>query len=436
MSPHLSRCTGPLLVLLLLAGCGDGSPDQRPQIDESESIGRASRVVTGAQHLVNSNFAVLAGKRVGLIANQTTRVDSVHLVDLMAAAPTVELAALFGPEHGVRGMGEAGEKLADGTDEETGLPVFSLYGEHRAPTERMLDGIDVIVFDVQDIGSRFYTYISTMGLAMQAAARFGAEFVVLDRPNPLGGEMVEGFLRKENLTSFVGLYPIPVTHAMTVGELARMIQGEGMLPDLDDLPLTVIEMTGWRRDMQWPDTGLPWFQTSPNIPNFETAVAYPGTCLFEGTVASEGRGTLHPFLTVGADFVDEVRMASNLNAAALPGVEFRGIRFTPRSIEGMSTSPKLLDRDIGGVRISVTDSRIYEPVRTGVQIVASMLQEFTESAGSSNGFFIRSSFDERSGSPLLADELLAGLPAADIAASWEDDVRLFRQQRAPYLLYD
>src|SRR5512145_2098379 len=235
-------------------------------VSPSQPAGPSSLIVTGAEALARSGFAALAGKRVGLITNQTGRVGTEHLADLLSKAPNVRLTAILAPEHGFRGEAEAGAKVGASIDARTGVAVFSLYGATNKPTRQMLRNIDVLVFDIQDVGVRFYTYISTMGLAMQAAAEARIPFVVLDRPNPLGGDYVSGFVLEPALASFVGQYPIPIVHGMTVGELARMIKGERWLKGLDRLELTVVPLDGWRRAMCWPDLQRPWVPTSPNIP--------------------------------------------------------------------------------------------------------------------------------------------------------------------------
>lgn len=244
-----------------------------------------SAISTGAKVLYKNDFAELRGKRVGLISNQTAMVDGTHLSDLMHAR-SVQLVALFAPEHGLRGLHEDGASIGDRIDQQTGVRVYSLYGMVKKPTPEMLRGLDILLFDIQGIGTRFYTYISTMGLAMQAASEAHLPFVVLDRPNPLGGEHFAGPVLERECCSFVGEYPIPVAHGLTIGELALMIKGEKMLPGLEGLDLRVVRMKGWQRGMLWPETGLEWVKTSPNIPDFEAALLYPDICLLEGTEAS------------------------------------------------------------------------------------------------------------------------------------------------------
>ena len=231
------------------------------------------------------------------------------------------LTALFVPEHGGKGDKEAGETVASRLDKRTSIPTYSLYGATRKPTKQMLRNVDVLVFDMQDIGVRFYTFISTMGLAMQAAAEAGIPFVILDRPNPLGGQYVSGFVTEQPQISFIGQYQIPAVHGLTVAELARLIKGQRLLPGLENLHLEVIAMKGWARWMRWPDTKLPWQKTSPNIVDFETALVYAGIGLFEATSVSDGRGTPTPFTHLGAPWVDGKELASTLNSLGLPGVK-------------------------------------------------------------------------------------------------------------------
>lgn len=391
-------------------------------------------VTTGAQRLRDAGFADLDGLRIGLVTNHTARVDTedggaAHLIDRLHAAPNVELAALFGPEHGLRGTAEAGAAVEGGTDPATGVPVFSLYGATRTPPLESLAGLDALVFDMQDVGARFYTYISTMGYAMQAAARAGLPFVVLDRPNPLGGA-AGGFVLEPEHQSFVGMYPVPIRHGLTTGELARMIAGERWLPGLDSLDLRVIEMAGWRRDMRWPETGLPWIPTSPNVPDFETALVYPGAALFEGTAASEGRGTETPFQLVGARWLDAEALADTLRARNLPGVRFEAARFTPRSIPGVAASPKFEGEAVAGVRIVVTGPAAVRPVALGVHLLHAAYHQRPA------GFFDAGWLTKLAGTDRLRRMLEAGASPEAIIAAWQDEVAGFERARAPYLLYE
>ncbi|NNF57648.1 MAG: DUF1343 domain-containing protein [Rhodothermaceae bacterium] len=395
-------------------------------------------VRTGAQRLVDDGFHDLAGWRVGLITNHTARVDTadggpVHLIDRLHAAPNVTLAALFGPEHGLRGTAEAGDRVEEGRDAATAVVVHSLYGRNRKPAARHLRDLDALVFDMQDVGARFYTYISTMGLAMQAAAEAGLPFVVLDRPNPIG-DRVEGFVMEDGHQSFVGQYAIPVTHGLTVGELARMIQGERLLPGLETLDLRLMEMEGYARGMAWEATGLPWVPPSPNIPDVATARVYPGAALFENSAVNEGRGTHTPFQIVGAPWADGAPLADTLNARELDGVRFEAVTYTPVSLAGMASNPTHRGQEIEGVRLVVTDPAAFRPVATGVHLVHAFYH--TAPASVQRVFFNDDWLAKLSGSHRLRRMLIAGEPPAAIVTAWADDVAAFETRRAPYRLYD
>ncbi len=391
-------------------------------------------VRTGAATLAETGFAGLAGQRIGLITNQTGRVGSEHLVDVLAAARQMRLAAILAPEHGFRGQAEAGATVADGRDVKTGVPIFSLYGATKSPTAHMLRGLDAVVFDIQDIGVRFYTYISTMGLAMQAAARHRIPFVVLDRPNPLGGEDVAGFVLERPFTSFVGQYPIPIVHGLTVGELARMIKGEGWLNGLEVLDLKVIRCQGLTRSMRWPETKLPWVATSPNIPSFEAALAYPGIGIVGETLMNEGRGTPTPFSQFGAPWLDAPSLAADLTSAQLPGVRFEPTQYTPRSIPAVAVNPRFLGQDIPAVRLRITNVATYRPLQVGIHALA-LLQRQARAAGVSILPEKLSMFRAISGTAQLQTLLTKRADGIDIIASWRGAVTRFREQRTPYLLY-
>ena len=424
-----------LLLLLALAACGGGAVEA-PAPPAADGPVADSSVQTGAQRLVDGGFAELDGLTVGLVTNHTARVGApgggaVHLIDRVAAAPNVTLGALFGPEHGIRGTAEAGAAVAGGAEDD--VPVYSLYGSDKKPTRRQLRGLDVLVFDMQDVGARFYTYVSTMGYAMQAAAEAGIPFVVLDRPNPIG-DRAEGALMEPRHESFVGLYPVPVTHGLTVGELARMIAGERWLPGLDGLDLRVVEMDGYRRGMPWEAAGLDWVPPSPNVPDVETARVYPGTALFEGTTASEGRGTRVPFTHVGAEYVDADALAATLNGRGLPGVRFEPATFTPRDLPGQATDPKGEGQRLGGVRLVVTDPAAFRPVATGVHVVEAVYRQAPRSARRS--FFKADWLAKLVGTDRLRRALVRGDDPAAIAASWEAEAAAFAERAEPYRLYE
>lgn len=395
----------------------------------------APSLQTGAETLIVDGFDALDGQRVGLIVNHTARVDTAHLIDRVDRAPNVEIGALFGPEHGLRGTADAGEKVADGVDDRTGAPIYSLYGTNRQPTAEQLEGLDALVFDIQDVGARFYTYISTMGLAMQAAAEHDLPFIVLDRPNPLGGNYVSGFVREPEQTSFVGQYPIPIAHGLTVGELARMIRGEAMLPGLESLDLRVVELTGWDRNTRWPATGREWTPPSPNLPTFETALVYPGACFFEATSASAGRGTQRPFLQLAASWPEGAgqTLADTLNARGLPGVAFDPVTFTPQSIPNMASSPRLEGTALRGVRYRITDAKTFAPVEAGVHVLHAFYQH---AVARGDTLIARPEWLARlAGTPRLQTLLGRGARPTAIIQAWTDEVNAFRTRRQPYLLY-
>ena len=405
---------------------------------------------TGAEVLAGAQFRALEGLRIGLVTNQTGRVGDAHngrvgdahngpvgdahLADLIHKAPGMKLAAILAPEHGFRGAVEAGEKVAHERDAKTGAEVLSLYGATRKPSPAMLRGLDVLVFDIQDVGVRFYTYISTMGLAMQAAAEAGIPFVVLDRPNPLSGEYVAGYLLEPKLASFVGQYPIPIVHGMTVGELARMIKGERWLAGLEKLKLDVIGMRGWRRATRWPALNRPWVATSPNIPSFASALAYPGIGFVGETAVNEGRGTPIPFQQFGAPWLDASRAAQKLNGLRLAGVRFDAVTYTPRAIPNVAKDPRFEGREIPGLRLAVTDTDLFQPLEAGMHVLAELAEQAKRS-GAGDIFVNQKMFRAIAGSARLHAMLAQGRSGADIVASWQAEVAEFRKRRQPYLLY-
>lgn len=425
-----------LLVLLFLSGTipACGSSDRTgPEWIPGDSDGAKSAVRTGAERLFSDYLHLIRGKRVGLVTNHSAIVNERHLADLLHEHPDVELVALFGPEHGIRGDADAGEKVEHDVDAETGIPVYSLYGPTPRPTMEMLEEVDLLLFDIQDVGARFYTYTITMGRSMTSAAESGIPFLVLDRPNPLGGIQMEGLILEKEYYSGIGTYPIPVTHAMTVGELARMIQGEKWQEGLESLELHVVPMKGWSRNMLWNETGLPWIPPSPNIPTFESALIYPGSCLVEATTASEGRGTRSPFLLTGTPHTDPDQLASALNHRELPGVRFVPARFTPKGIPGMSTNPKHQDTELTGVQIVVTDPHAVRPVELGIHLLYHLYQQLPERE--KERFFLKRGLEIRIGDSAARTRIQQQDPITQIT-DWTSDVEQFQRKREPYLLYD
>ncbi len=380
----------------------------------------------GVEVLLEDQKELIEGKSVGLITNPTGVDQELNsIVDLLHNDSDVDLKALYGPEHGVRGSAQAGEYVEYYTDEETGLPVYSLYGSTKKPTPEMLEGIDVLLFDIQDVGTRFYTYIYTMAYAMEAASENDIEFIVLDRPNPLGGEAVEGPVLDDEYASFVGKYEIPLRHGMTVGELASLFNEEFEI----GADLTVIEMDKWKRDMYYDDTPLEWVLPSPNMPTLDTALAYPGAALIEGTNVSEGRGTTKPFELIGAPFINATELASELNELKLPGVDFRAASFTP-------SFSKHAGELTHGVQIHVTDKEAFKPVKTGLSLVKTIHdlypEDFEFRAENSAGV---SFFDLLVGNGWIREGIENGDSVKKMEKQWEDDLKDFKEVREDYLLY-
>ena len=388
----------------------------------------ASAVLPGLDRLVAEGPGDLLGQRVGLITNHTGRTIGGQSAAAALIEAGVEVRLLFGPEHGVSGSAAAGEEVASGRDAETGLPVVSLYGERRGPDETSLAGLDALVFDIQDIGVRYYTYISTLRNSLIAANRAGIGFWVLDRPNPNGGERVEGPMLDPEFRSFVGTDRLPLLHGMTVGELARLFAAR------EGASVRVVPVKSLARSTRWEETELPWRPPSPNIPTLESALAYPGFGLFEGVMLSEGRGTETPFEVVGAPWVDAAAWIRELGGgAALPGVRFTETRFTPRAVPA-APNPRFADEASRGLRVEITDLAAFRPVRSGLRAI-----EAVRSAHPGD-FAWRASGDRYWLDLLLGTDRVrrgidAGVPVDDLMASEAGAVAEFLEERSPHLLY-
>ena len=388
------------------------------------------RVESGLEVLLDRHLPWLRGRRLGLLAHQAsvTR-DLAHVAQLLNDLRGVRLARLFAPEHGLWGAAQDHAPVASTRDQVTGLEVWSLYGERRAPTPETLAGLDALVVDLQDIGARYYTFVWTLALAMRECARAGVRVIVLDRPNPLGGDRVEGNLPDPAFASFVGLYPLPARHGLTIGELARrFVLEEGIRCDL-----TVARMRGWRRAMLWEDTGLPWVPPSPNMPTPDTARVYPGGCLIEGTNLSEGRGTTRPFEWVGAPYLDGHRYAEALDGLGLPGVRFRPARFTP-------TFHKWAGEVCGGVQIHVTDRRRFRPFRTGVAAISVARRlapaEFRWKEPPYEFEHQRLPIDILFGTDRIRTQIEGGTDLPVIEATWRTALPLYTRRRRAFMIYD
>ena len=384
----------------------------------------------GLDLVLDSHFHLISGSRVGLIVNPASvnsRLD--HAADLFWNHPGIRLTALFGPQHGIRA--ETQDNMIEWQtfkDKRTGLPAFSLYGETRKPSSEMLTDVDVLVFDVQDVGTRVYTFIYTMALAMEAARDDGKRFIVLDRPNPISGIGVEGNILEPGFSSFVGMFPIPMRHWMTIGELALLFNQEfGIGCDLE-----VVKMEGWSRAMWYDETRVPWVLPSPNMPTLDTATVYPGCVFLEGTNVSEGRGTTRPFEILGAPFIEPYQLADALRGLALGGVHFRPMYFQP-------TFHKFAGQTCGGIQLHVTDRTIFTPVITGIAVISAIRrlwpEQFAWKEPPYEYVFDKRPFDVIAGTNKLRASIEGGASNADIEAGWAGELKRFAELRHRYMLY-
>ena len=402
-----------LSLLLLVGGCQTSvgaSDGRRP------AVGRPQDVLTGLDVLKRDQFKQLAGRNVALITNQTGRDrDGNHILDLLAGAPGMKVVKIFSPEHGL--YGNVDEKVGHSVEPKTGLKVYSLYGETRRPTTQMLEGVDTMVFDIQDVGARFYTYSATLGNCMQEAGKRGIRFVVLDRPNPITGVLVDGPIADKEHQGFTAFGPMPVVHGMTFGELAQLYKGEwGVKCDLE-----VIRVQGWKRPMWWDETNLPWINPSPNMRNLTQAELYPAVCLLEATNVSVGRGTDQPFELFGAPWIDGRKLSTELNARELPGLRFVPIEFTP-------TSAKFKGEKCQGVYIIATDRVAYQPVRSGVTMAWCLNQLFP-------GKFTVDKVVNLLQNKRAMEAIKTSKDPGQIEKVWQEDLDRFKAMRKKYLLY-
>jgi uncharacterized protein YbbC (DUF1343 family) len=392
--------------------------------------GEKRKISLGIEELLAKRGDLLRGARVGLICNQAS-VDHKfnHSADLCRAQSDFKLTALFGPQHGIRG--EAQDNMIESPhtfDAETGLPVYSLYSETREPTEAMLEGIDAFVFDMQDVGCRIYTFVYTLANCMRAAQKYGKRVVVCDRPNPIGGEKVAGNVLEPEYASFVGQFPLPTRHGMTVCELAKMFRERWGI----DCELELVLMEGWTRELWFDETDAEWVMPSPNIPTLQSATVFPGTVHLEGTQMSEGRGTTRPFELIGAPYIDAPKYKRELDLLGLPGVHFRANSFQP-------TFQKHAGRACGGVQIHVTDRAQFEPVITGIATikVARDLypEQFMWKQPPYEYVYDRNPFDVIAGTAALRESLERGDSLSTLEDSWNDKLKEFMKDRADFLLY-
>jgi uncharacterized protein YbbC (DUF1343 family) len=388
-----------------------------------------AKVQSGLDVLMAADLKELRGARVGILSHQASvDIRLRHIISLLHARNT-QITAIYAPEHGLWGTAQDQVEIDPSRESILNVPIFSLYGKHRSPTEEMLAGIDILICDLQDIGSRYYTFIWTMALAMQACAKTGKKFIVLDRPNPINGVDMEGPVLDLHFASFVGLYPVPVRHGMTIGEIALWLNGRMKL----GADLTIIRMKGWKRSMYFEETGLPWVLPSPNMPTVDTAVVYPGGCLIEGTNLSEGRGTTRPFELLGAPFINPESLAGILNRENLPGVTFRSCRFDP-------TFHKFQGDSCGGVQIHVQDRRTFKPFLTTLTLIQRCFDlHETKFAWRDPPYEyerVKLPFDILCGTDTIREAIESGRPVRNLQDDWQADISAFARERKPFLLYN
>lgn len=380
-------------------------------------------VLNGLDVLLEKPEDYIGKYQIGLVTNPTgVTVKLEQNIDAFWRTPKISLKAIFGPEHGARGDIQDALPVDQHIDERTKLPVYSLYGELVKPTSQMLDGLDALVFDIQDCGARFYTYVSTLTYCMEACREEGLKMIVLDRPNPINGWDVEGNILEEGFDSFIGLHRIPIRHGFTIGEMAQLINGN-IQCDLD-----IVNMRNWERWMWFDETGLPWVLPSPNLPHLDTATVYPGTCFFEGLNISEGRGTTRPFELIGTPNMDGRKWATVLNRMGIPGVRFRSCFFTP-------TFWRYEEQRCGGVQVHVTDRDSFESVKTGLHMISTAIEMYTDFEFNEPTYDRRRHFDLLAGTDKLREDLEQGKPVEKIIDEWYTPLKRFKKKREKYLIY-
>ena len=418
---HRSLAIVGLLTWGFACSGGSGTRADRSQTRPYGSSSGPPIVQPGLEVLLSDSFHLVRGRRVGLVTNQGgVDAQGVHAVERLRAGG-VNLVALFSPEHGFRGTAAPGEAVATTHDSASGLPIYSLYGRTSAPTDSMLSGVGLLLVDLPDVGARYYTYLSSTVEVMRAAARHGIPVVVLDRPNPIGG-LVQGNVLDTAYRSFIGLLAVPMRHGLTLGELARLARQDLGIPG----SLTVVPARGWTRNEALDSTGLPFIRPSPNLASLESLFHYPGTCLFEGTNLSVGRGTDAAFRQVGAPWLDTAQVVARLREAGVPGVSFNGVAFTPHA----PGDGKYPDSLLAGIRLTVTNRETYDPTVTAV-----ILLNIIRTSQPDSFRFIPAQFDRLAGGPALREHIMSGRSAAEIAASWAGPRKAFTDRVASFLLY-
>lgn len=390
-----------------------------------------NQLILGADRFVEENINDLSGFKIGLFVNHTSRLSSgIHLVDTLYKRDKIIITSLFSPEHGIRGDIDAGKHIPDSVDPITGIKIVSLYGDIKKPTKEMMEDIDFLIYDIQDVGARYYTYISTLYYAIEAAAENDKKIIVLDRPNPINGQTVEGPVLDLKYKSFVGIAEIPIRHGMTIGELALLFKDDIKTKKKISAKIEIVKMLNWDRKKFYDEYFTEWRAPSPNINMLETAIVYPGTCLIEGTNISEGRGTLEPFLLIGAPFIDSKALINELSMFTNKGIEFDPVKFTPTAIEGMSVSPKLKDKKCSGIKIRIIDRELFNAVEFGVKLLSVLVKLYPDKIKFNNNFF-----DKLAGTDRIRIMLTQGAGYEKIVEAWQKSLKEFLNKRDKYLLY-
>lgn len=407
------------LLIVLLQACSTQNKNPEPA--------KAPKLLMGSDQLISDNLGLIKNKRLGIILNKASVLSNgVLLVDTLKKINGINIKAVFSPEHGFSINTAAGKEISDSTND--GIPIFSLYGKTIKPTPEMLRNIDLLIFDLQDVGTRFYTYISTLFYVMQAAAENKMQLIVLDRPNPIGGK-VEGPVLKEELKSFIGIASLPVVHGMTVGEIAGLFSGEHWIGE-ENISLKVIEMKNWERNSNFNDYKLKWISPSPNIPDLNTALIYPAAGFLEGTNISDGRGTQIPFKQIGAPFINPQELIRLLDSLQHKGISIAPLTFIPENIPGKAENPKYLNEKCSGILLDVTDEKDFQAVDFGIKLLFSLVKLYPEKIKFDDDYF-----DKLSGDKKIREMLLMHKEPSAIEEYWQPGLNNFKQIRNKYLLY-
>ena len=409
-----------IFLLISFQACENRKPGNNTEVQ--------NKLILGSDKLIHENIRLIKNKKLGIVANRASILSNgVTLVDTLSKINGINIRAIFAPEHGYSINVSAGENSSDSADKN--IPVYSLYGRYRKPSPEMLKDIDLIIYDLQDTGTRFYTYITTLFYVMQAAAENRIPLIVLDRPDLIGGSNVEGPVLNTDMRSFIGMTPLPIVYGMTVGELAELFAGENWI-EADSISLRIIKMSNWNRKSSFADYKLPWINPSPNIPDVETALIYPGMALLEGTNVSEGRGTEQPFKVIGAPFINPAELINELDSLGHPGLSIKPAHFIPVKLPGKADKPKYENTRCSGIQLKVEKSDEFKPVDFGIRLLFALHKLYPEKFKFEPAFF-----DKLAGDKSLRKMLMLNRTPLAIVESWKFGIKRFLEKRFQYLLY-